>query len=107
ATVAQTRRLVARLFNASAPEQVAFTLNTTEALNLALKGVLKSGDHVVTTSMEHNSVARPLRKLEQNGVGVTFVPASIEGLVAAEDLAEAFTPATRLLVMTHASNVVG
>jgi cysteine desulfurase/selenocysteine lyase len=107
ATVAQTRQLVARLFNAPTPDQVAFTLNTTDALNLALKGVLKPGDHVVTTSMEHNSVVRPLRKLEQNGVGVTFVPASLEGLVAAEDLAQAFTPSTRLLVMTHASNVTG
>src|SRR5437867_641420 len=107
ATVAQTRRLVARLFNAASPDQVAFTLNTTDALNLAMKGVLKPGDHVVTTSMEHNSVARPLRKLEESGVTVTFVAASREGLIAAEDLAAAFTPATRLVAMTHASNVVG
>jgi cysteine desulfurase family protein len=106
-TVAQTRRLVARYFNAAAPEQVVFTLNTTDALNLALKGVLKPGDHVVTTSMEHNSVARPLRKLEQSGVSVTFVAASPEGLVDVEDLASAFTPATTLLAMTHASNVTG
>src|SRR6266516_847288 len=64
AAVAQTRLQVARFFHASGPERVAFALNTTDALNMALKGFLKPGDHVVSTSMEHNSVARPLRKLE-------------------------------------------
>lgn len=105
--VAQTRLLVSRFFNAPAPERVAFTLNTTDALNLALKGVLEPGDHVVTTSMEHNSVARPLRKLEAGGVTVTFVAASQEGLAAVEVLAAAITPATRLVAVTHASNVTG
>ena len=105
--VAQTRRLLARFFNAPAPERVAFTLNATDALNLALKGVLKPGDHVVTTSMEHNSVARPLRKLEAAGVAVTFLAASPEGRVAVEDLAAALTAATRLVAITHASNVTG
>ncbi len=107
ATVAETRHRVARFFHAPAPERVIFTVNTTEALNLALKGVLRPGDHVVTTSMEHNSVARPLRKLETVGVMVTFVAASPEGQVAVDDMAAAFTPATRLVAMTHASNVTG
>jgi cysteine desulfurase / selenocysteine lyase len=106
-TVAQVRRLVARFFNAPGPGRVAFTLNATDALNLALKGVLKPGDHVVTTSMEHNSVIRPLRKLEAGGVAVTVVAASSEGRVAAEDMAAAFIPTTRLVAMTHASNVTG
>jgi cysteine desulfurase family protein len=105
--IAQVRRQVARFFNAPSPERVAFTLNATDALNLALKGALKPGDHVVTTSMEHNSVIRPLRALEARGVAVTVVPASPEGRVAVEDLAAAITPATRLVVMTHASNVTG
>jgi cysteine desulfurase family protein len=105
--VAQTRLLVARFFNAPSPERVAFTLNTTDALNLALKGTLKPGDHVITTSMEHNSVVRPLRKLEKGGVGVTVVGASPEGLVSLADLAAAFTSATRLVAITHASNVTG
>src|SRR5256885_5038131 len=104
ATMAQTRRLAARFFNASAPDRVVFTLNATDALNLALKGVLQPGDHVVTTSMEHNSVVRPLRKLEAGGVAITFVAASSEGLIALEDLAAALTPTTRLVAMTHASN---
>jgi cysteine desulfurase/selenocysteine lyase len=107
AVVAQARLLVARFFNAASPEQVVFTLNTTDALNLALKGVLKPGDHVVTTSMEHNSVIRPLRKLEAGGVLVTVVSASREGSVSVDDLAAAFTPATRMVVATHASNVTG
>jgi cysteine desulfurase / selenocysteine lyase len=105
--VAQTRLLVARFFNAPSPEQVAFTLNTTDALNLALKGILKPGDNVITISMEHNSVVRPLRKLEKDGVGITVVGASTEGLVSVEGLAAAFTPATRLVAVTHASNVTG
>jgi cysteine desulfurase/selenocysteine lyase len=106
-TVTQTRRLLARFFNAPAPERVAFTLNATEALNIALKGVLKPGHHVISTGMEHNSVVRPLRKLEAAGVTVTFVPASREGLAAVEALAAAFTSATRLVAVTHASNVTG
>lgn len=107
ATVAQTRRHLARFFNAPAPERVIFTLNATDALNLALKGVLKVGDHVVTTSMEHNSVIRPLRKLEAAGVGITVVAASPEGRVGVEAIAAALQPATRLVAMTHASNVTG
>jgi cysteine desulfurase family protein len=86
---------------------VAFTLNATDALNLALKGVLRPGGHVVTTSMEHNSVVRPLRKLEADGVAISFVAASSEGLISLEDLAAAFTPTTRLVAITHASNVTG
>lgn len=107
AVVAQTRRQLARFFNAPAPERVVFTANATDALNLALKGVLGPGDHAVTTSMEHNSVARPLRKLEAAGVAVTFLSASREGLVSVQALSAALTPATRLVAITHASNVTG
>jgi cysteine desulfurase family protein len=105
--VAQTRRQVARFFHAAAPERVVFTLNGTDALNLALKGALKPGDHVVTTSLEHNSVARPLFKLQTTGIAATFVTASPEGWVDPQDLAAAITPRTRLVAMTHASNVTG
>jgi cysteine desulfurase family protein len=107
AMVAQTRLLLARVFNAPAPERVIFTLNATDALNLALKGVLNPGDHVVTTSMEHNSVIRPLRHLEAEGVAVTVVPASAVGAVTVGEIAAALQPATRLVAMTHASNVTG
>jgi len=71
------------------PAQVVFTKNCTEALNVALKGVVKEGDHVVTTSMEHNSVLRPLSKLQKSGAEVTVVQANDEGYVAAEQFAEA------------------
>jgi cysteine desulfurase/selenocysteine lyase len=107
ATVARTRQQLARFFNAPSPERVVFTANATEALNLALKGTLQPGDHVVTTTMEHNSVVRPLRALEERGVQVAFVAASSTGEVDPDDLAAAFTPATRLVAITHASNVTG
>src|SRR5207249_4217117 len=90
--VSQTRRLLAQFFNASSPERVIFTLNTTDALNLALKGVLKPGDNVITSSMEHNSVVRPLRRLQAEGVTATFVPASKDGQIDPHDLEAAITP---------------
>jgi cysteine desulfurase family protein len=105
--VEETRMLVARLINAEI-ERVIFTLNCTDSLNLGLKGLLKPGDHVITSSIEHNSVVRPLRRLEQKGVGVTRLPPSVKsGVVSAPDIERALTKDTRLVVMTHASNVSG
>jgi cysteine desulfurase family protein len=103
-----TREKLAQLLNITDSSQIVFTLNATEALNLALKGLLKEGDHVVTTSMEHNSVLRPLKVLEQNkGILKTIVPCSAEGLLDLADLRKALRPNTRLVVVTHASNVLG
>ena len=100
--------LVARLIKAPEKERVIFTFNCTDALNLGLKGLLKKGDHVITSALEHNSVVRPLSTLERRGVKVTKVPPLTEtGVVSGRDIEEAITDSTRLLAMTHASNVTG
>jgi len=101
------REAVAALFNAPDPLRVAFGANGTEALNLALRGLLHPGDHVITSSMEHNSVMRPLRALEQQGVEVTAVACSPEGRLDPAALEAALRPNTALIVLNHASNVVG
>jgi len=105
--VYEAREALADLFHAPDPLRIAFGLNATDALNLALHGLLQPGDHVVTSSMEHNSVMRPLRALERQGVEVTVVPCSPEGLLDPRDVERALQPHTRMVVLTHASNVVG
>ncbi|MEW6724661.1 MAG: aminotransferase class V-fold PLP-dependent enzyme [Bacillota bacterium] len=106
--VLETRLAVAGLFNVPAPEQVVFTHNITYALNMAIKGLLRPGDHVVTTAMEHNAVVRPLCGLAQRAqVSTTFVPCDRQGRLDPADVAAAIRPNTRLLVATHASNVTG
>lgn len=101
------RKAVAELFHIQNPERIIFTKNTTESLNLAMRGYLREGDHVVTTSMEHNSVLRPLKALESCGISHTIVTADSTGLVHIEDLAAAVRENTVMLVMTAASNVTG
>ena len=105
--VYETRESVARLFNAPDPLGVIFGSNVTEALNLAIYGYLRPGDHVVTTSMEHNSMMRPLRAMEQNGLELTVVKCSAEGYLPLVDVAAAIRPNTIMLAVNHASNVVG
>lgn len=105
--IQEARELIACLFNISDPTRVIFTLNTTEALNLALKGYLKPGDHVITTSFEHNSILRPLEALRAHGVEITKIPISIESGIAADDIIGAIKDNTKLMVITHASNVTG
>jgi cysteine desulfurase family protein len=106
--VYETREILARLFNVADPLRIVFGLNATEALNLALRGLLRSADHVVTSSMEHNSVMRPLRALEEAGVvEIDVVPCSSTGLLDPADVEAAFRPETRMIVLNHASNVVG
>jgi cysteine desulfurase family protein len=101
------REEIARFFGISDPLRVIFTGNATHAINLALKGILKPGDHAVTSSMEHNAVMRPLRSLEKQGVRLSIVPCAADGSLDAEDVTRTVTSGTRLVVMTHASNVVG
>jgi len=101
------RESVARLLNADDPLRIVFGHNATEALNLALHGLLRPGDHVVTSSMEHNSVMRPLRALQSRGVELTVVPCSVEGFLSLADLEAAIRPNTCMIVLNHASNVVG
>lgn len=103
----RTRERLAELFEAGDSSRFVFTPNATAALNLAIKGLLRPGDHVVTTSVEHNSVTRPLRRMQESGVSVTAVPADRTGRVSAKAVAAALTGRTRLVCFAHASNVAG
>lgn len=105
--VSQCRAELARLINAESPERIVFTANTTDALNMAILGLLRPGDHAITTTMEHNSVTRPLHLAERNGVHLTVVSAAPDGWVAPEQIEAAILPNTRLIVTTHASNATG
>ena len=111
AMVTRTRRKLAQLFNSTEPQRFVFTLNGTDSLNLALHGLLdhaESPTHVVTTAVEHNSVLRPLRSLEQRGtIEVTRVACDAKGLVSVAEIKRAMRPQTRLVVLNQASNVTG
>jgi cysteine desulfurase/selenocysteine lyase len=108
AAVADVRRLLASFLGAPDPNRVVFALNATDALNTALWGLLRPGDRVVTTGLEHNAVIRPLAALAERGVAVARVPCSADGTLDLDDLARALAAApTRLVAMTHASNVCG
>ncbi|HAL61268.1 MAG TPA: cysteine desulfurase [Chloroflexi bacterium] len=103
----QVREDLAKLFNCPDPLHIVFGLNATEALNLALQGYLRPGDQVITSSMEHNSVMRPLRALEKRGVELTVLPCSGEGFLEPGLIEEAIRPNTVMIVLNHASNVIG
>ena len=105
--VYRARRKVAELFNIQDAQRVVFTKNTTEALNLGIHGFLKKGDHVVTTSMEHNSVLRPLKAMERHGVQHTIVMADKEGCVSPDMIEKATRSNTAMIIMTAASNICG
>ncbi len=107
--LARCRTLLARLFHAPKPESFLFTLNATDALNLAIKGLLRPGDHAIATWMDHNSVLRPLNALRDR-IGITTTIVSCDprtGLVDPDDICRAIEPKTRLIVVVHASNVTG
>lgn len=105
--IMDTREALAELFGVEDPFQIVFTKNATEALNLAIRGLLSPGDHVITSGMEHNSVMRPLRRLESEGVEVSVVPCSPTGELNPDDLLFHIKKNTKAIVMTHASNVSG
>ena len=105
--VYETRQRLADLFNLEDPLRVVFSSNVTESINLALNGLLHPGDHVITTSMEHNAVMRPLRYLESQGVELTVISCSPTGVLDPDDLMKSIKPNTKLVVINHASNVVG
>lgn len=105
--ISETRDLVCRLFRCSAPERVIFTSGATASVNMLLRGLLRGGDHVVISSMEHHALMRPLKLLGAEGVTYTAVRADREGNVKASDFEAAITPETRLIFTTHASNVCG
>jgi cysteine desulfurase family protein len=106
--VESARLHVAQFVGAVEPWRIIFTANGTDSLNLAIHGILRPGDHVVTSVVEHNSVLRPLRELQESGrISVTHVPCDGQGIVDPDEIARAVVPATRLIVLTHASNVTG
>jgi cysteine desulfurase / selenocysteine lyase len=101
------RETLAQFFNAPDPLRIVFTANATQAINLCLYGILRPGDHVVTSSIEHNAVMRPLRDLENKGVNLSIAPCNQDGSLDPEIIAHAITPATKIVIVTHASNVTG
>src|SRR5262249_51808124 len=106
-TLDQGRHTLNRFFNGLDPERWVFTLNCTDALNIAIKGQVRPGDHVIASDLEHNSVSRPLRKLEKDGVITLIRLASDRGYLDPDAVRRAITPATRLVALTHAANVLG
>src|SRR5437016_2244752 len=106
--VERARRGVAQLIGARDPSHIVFGYSGTDVLNIAIHGVVRPGDHVVTTVCDHNSVLRPLRALRESaGVEVTYVPCDGSGFVSPDDIRAALRPVTRLVAVNHASNVTG
>lgn len=102
-----TRESLARFFGAESPKQIVFTNNSTESLNIAIKGLLEPGDHVVTTMLEHNSVLRPLYEMEEKGVSLTIVKSNLKGTISYADLEDAVQENTKAIICTNASNLTG
>ena len=106
--VEQTRGLVAKFINAPNRRNIAFTFNGTDSLSTAIFGLLKKGDHVVTSVVEHNSVLRPLKHLETElGIEVTYVGCDATGTFSEDEVIKSIRPETRLVCLIHASNVTG
>ena len=106
--VERCRESTAQMLGETDASRVAFCLNATDALNMAIHGVVRTGDHVISTLLEHNSVLRPLSELSRSGViTLTLVPPDAQGQIRAEEIERAMLPRTRLVVMTHMSNVLG
>lgn len=102
-----TREKLARLFHAGDPRRIVFTANSTESLNIALKGLFSRGDHVITTVLEHNSVLRPLYECRENGVELTILGCDGKGRISYEEMETAIQADTKAVVCTHASNLTG
>ena len=107
-SIDQCRKHAAKLLGAARPEEIAFTFNGTDSLNTIIHGVLKPGDHVITSDVEHNSVLRPLQTLKNRwGLEITIIPADQTGLVEPTAFRNALQKNTRLMILNHASNVTG
>jgi cysteine desulfurase family protein len=106
-TIADARQEVASLFAIRDPLRVVFTKNATEALNIVIAGLLRPGDHVITSGMEHNSVMRPLHAAQDRGVDLSVIGCSSIGELDPEEVKKAIKPGTKLIILTHASNVTG
>lgn len=106
-TIYETRERLARLFEAENPKQIVFTANSTESLNIAIKGLFKTGDHVISTMLEHNSVLRPLYEIQEKGVEVTFLKSDRKGRVCYDDFEKECKDNTKAIICTHGSNLTG
>jgi len=105
--VYEAREALSILFHVKDSSRIIFTLNATESINLALKGLLKPKDHIITSSMEHNSVMRPLRELEKRGIELSIIPCSKEGMLDPQEVEKKVQSNTRMVALNHASNVTG
>jgi cysteine desulfurase family protein len=105
--VYNTREKLAKLFNINNPLSIAFTSNATESLNIAIQGIFASGDHIITTVCEHNSVLRPLYLMEKRGVELSFINADKDGVLYYKDIQKLIKSNTKAIVITHASNLTG
>jgi cysteine desulfurase family protein len=105
--VFEARERISQLFGVKDSSRVVFGLNATEGINQGLKGLLRPGDHVITSSMEHNSVMRPLRAMMKEGLEVSILPCTREGFLDPSGVKKAFRRNTKMVVLNHASNVVG
>lgn len=102
-----TRERLCRLFGGTNPRQVVLTNNSTESLNIAVKGILEPGDHVITTMLEHNSVLRPLYEMEQKGVRLTIIKSDEKGRISLSDIEDAVSEDTKMIICTNGSNLTG
>ncbi|WP_333677869.1 aminotransferase class V-fold PLP-dependent enzyme [Muricomes intestini] len=102
-----TREKLCRLFGGESPNRIVFTANSTESLNIAIKGILNPGDHVITTVLEHNSVLRPLYECRERGIELTILGCDGKGNISCENIESAVKENTRAIVCTHGSNLTG
>lgn len=106
--VDDTRKMLTKSFNGKNPNRLCFCYNSTDALNLIINGMLQKGDHAITTTLEHNSVLRPLYHLYKfNGVEIDYIPFNSQGFVDPDDFPKKFKKNTKLVIVNHASNVIG
>ncbi len=105
--VEETRQMMTSFFNGTDPNRLCFSCNSTDALNIIIFGMLQKGDHAISTTVEHNSVLRPLYHLSQNGVEVDLIPFDEKGFVHPDDFKDKFKENTKLVIVNHASNVIG
>ena len=102
-----TRERLAQLFHAESPKQIVFTMNSTESLNIAIKGIIEKNDHVITTALEHNSVLRPLYEMEEKGAELTILPGDQQGRIDYADFEKNIKENTKAIICTHGSNLTG
>lgn len=102
-----TRERLAQLFHAESPKQIVFTMNSTESLNIAIKGIIEKNDHVITTALEHNSVLRPLYEMEEKGAELTILSSDRQGRIDYADFEKNIKANTKAIICTHGSNLTG